>query len=341
MKLRPQDRRVIEDLRYDTKIKKVYIRYSIILLLDDGFTYTQISAILGINEKMIQRVFKLYEETGIDGLSAFYYRGRSSYLSKNQEQILRKELSGYLHKDTKEIQIFIQRRFKIQMTRSAISIMLHRMGFVYKKTKILPGKADAAQQRQFAARLKRLKNKLKPSEALYFIDGTHPTFNTRAGYGWIEKGKEYAMPSNTGRQRVNINGAMNGLDPTDMVVDFADMINAQSTIRVLEKIQAKNVFREKIYIVGDNARYYCSKPLKEWLEKHPKFVWIPLPAYSPNLNLIERIWGFMKRERLNNFYFDTYQKFKNDLMDFFTNLDVYRKELNSLITYNFQIVQWN
>lgn len=72
MKLKPQDRRVIEDLRYDTKIKKIYIRYSIILLLDDGYSYSQISSILGINEKMVQRVVKLHEEAGVDGLSAFY-----------------------------------------------------------------------------------------------------------------------------------------------------------------------------------------------------------------------------------------------------------------------------
>lgn len=339
MKLNPQDRLVIEDLRYDTKIKKIYIRYSIILLLDDGYSYPQISSILGINEKMIQRVLKLYEEAGIDGLSTFFYKGRSPFLSKKQEDILRKELRGFLHKDTKEIQTFIHRRFKIHMTRSAIANMLHRIGFVYKKTKILPGKADADQQKHFASRLKRLKNRLKPSEALYFIDGTHPTYNTRAGYGWIEKGKEYTMPSNTGRQRVNINGAMNGNDPTDVVMDVTEMINAQSTIRLFKQIEAKNPFKSTIYVIGDNARYYNSKLLKEWLKEHPRIKYVPLPPYSPNLNLIERLWGFMYRERLNNFYFETYDKFRIAIMDFFKNIGTHREALSSLITWNFQIVQ--
>ncbi len=341
MKLESQDRLVIEDLRSDTKIKKVYIRYTIILMLDDGYTYHQISTSLGISEKMIQRVVQLFENSGIEGLSAFYYKGRDSALTEPQEQRLRKELSENLYKDTKEIQIFILKSFKVKLTRSAITMMLHRMGFSYKKTRVMPGKADAVQQRLCAAKLKRLKKRLKDTEALYFMDGAHPTFNTRAAYGWIEKGKEYSIPSNTGRQRVNINGAMNGEDPTEVLVDFADMINAQSTIRLLSKIEKKNPNKKKIYIISDNARYYNSRLLKEWLTHHPKIKWMPLPSYSPNLNLIERIWGFMKRERLNNYYFDTYQKFREALAEFFRNLSRYKKELNSLITWNFQIIQWD
>jgi transposase len=340
VKLRPQDRRVIEDLRYDTKIKKIYIRYSIILLLDDAYSYAQISAILGINEKMIQRVCKLYEESGVDGLAVFHYKGRSSYLNEKQEQVLRKELREYLHKDTKEIQIFIQRRFKRQMTRSAIGIMLHRIGFVYKKTKILPGKANGEEQKRFASKLVQLKSRLKKDETLYFIDGVHPTYNTRPSYGWIEKGTDYNMPSNTGRQRININGAMNGGDPTDIVVDFAEMINAQSTIRLFEKIEAKNPYKRNIYVIGDNAWYYNSKLLKEWLREHPRIKYLPLPPYSPNLNLIERLWGFMYREQINNFYFETYDKFRKAVVDFFKNISDWKEELNSLITWKFQIVQW-
>lgn len=178
---------------------------------------------------------ELFEQSGIEGISTLHYKGRSSLLNEKQEQILRKELRGSLYKDTKEIQIFIQYRFKICMTRSAISILLNRIGFVYKKTKILPGKANGEDQKQFVSKIERLKSRLSNDETLYFIDGVHPTYNTRAAYGWIEKGQDYNMPSNTGRQRLNINGAMNGQDPTDIVVDFADMINAQSTIRLFEK----------------------------------------------------------------------------------------------------------
>ena len=310
-------------------------------MLDDGYTYQHISSILGIGDKTVQRVLHLFEKSGVEGLSVFHYKGRVASLMDSQEQKLKKELSVYLYKDTKEIQAYILHNFKVKLTRSAITTMMHRIGFSYKKTKVLPGKADSEQQKLFAAKIKRLKRKLKETEAIYFLDGTHPTYNTREAYGWIETGKEYAIPSNTGRQRVNINGAMNGEDPSDMVIDFADMINAQSTIRLLNKIEKKNPNKKKIYIISDNARYYKSRLLKDWLRQHPKIKWIPLPSYSPNLNLIERMWGFMKRECLNNFYFDTYQKFREALAYFFKNLSRYKSELNNLITWNFQIIQWD
>lgn len=340
MKLRQEDRRVIEDLRYDTKIKKIYIRYTILLMLDDGLTHEQVGRFLGLSAKTVQRVVELFEQSGIDGVSTLHYKGRSSLLNEKQEQILRKELRGSLYKDTKEIQIFIQRRFKVCMTRSAIAIMLGRIGFVYKKTKVLPGKADGEAQKRFAAKLVRLKSRLTKDETLYFIDGVHPSYNTRAAHGWIEKGTDYPMPSNTGRQRLNINGAMNGKDPTDIVVDFAEMINAQSTIRLFEQIELKNPFKKTIYVIGDNARYYNSKLLKEWLKAHPRIKYLPLPPYSPNLNLIERLWGFMYRERLNNFYFETFDRFKTALVDFFKNIGEHKNALSTLITWKFQIIQW-
>ena len=309
-------------------------------MLDDGLTYEQISRFLGLSGKTVQRVVALFEQSGIDGVSTLYYKGRCSYLNEKQQHILQNELRGYLYKDTKEIQLFIQRRFKTYMTRSAIAMMLSRIGFVYKKTKILLGKANGEDQKRFASKLVKLKSRLTKDETIYFIDGVHPTHNTRAAYGWIEKGKDYTMPSNTGRQRININGAMNGEDPTDIVVDFTEMINAQSTIRLFEKIEAKNPFKKTIYVIGDNARYYNSKLLKEWLREHPRIKYLALPPYSLNLNLIERLWGFMYREQLNNFYFETYDKFRKAVLDFFNNISIHREALSSLITWKFQIVQW-
>ncbi len=78
----------------------------------------------------------------------------------------------------------------------------------------------------------------------------------------VQKGKEFAISSNTRRQLVNINGSMNVVDSTDLVVDFADMINAQSTTRVLGKLMQR-VRSERIYIISENIKYYCYKPLKD------------------------------------------------------------------------------
>ena len=74
--------------------------------------------------------------------------------------------------------------------------------------------------------------------------------------------------------------------------------------------------KKKIYIVVDNARYYRNKKVTEYTADsriEMKF----LPPYSPNLNLIERLWKLLRRKTINNQYYDTFDKFRNAVLGFF------------------------
>ena len=68
------------------------------------------------------------------------------------------------------------------------------------------------------------------------MDGTHPQHNSVAAYGWIKKGKAKELKSNTGRQRLNINAAID-IENLSTAVDYGDSINAQSTISLLKKVE--------------------------------------------------------------------------------------------------------
>jgi len=72
----------------------------------------------------------------------------------------------------------------------------------------------------------------------------------------------------------------------------------------------------------------------------PKIQLVYLPPYAPNLNLIERVWKFFKKMILYNKYYPTFSEFKEVCLSFFKkrNLKMYRRELDSLLTENFQIV---
>ena len=63
-----------------------------------------------------------------------------------------------------------------------------------------------------------------------------------------------------------------------------------------------------------------------------------LPSYAPNLNLIERLWKFMKKELMRNQYYEKFSDFKNAVSQFFENLDQYRGKLVTLLTMNFHIL---
>jgi hypothetical protein len=87
--------------------------------------------------------------------------------------------------------------------------LLHRLGFVYKKTRAVPCKADPEKQAEFVEEPEKLFTELSDNEVVYFNAAVHPQHNTRPDYGWILQGEDFEMPTNPGRKRVNINGALN------------------------------------------------------------------------------------------------------------------------------------
>jgi transposase len=159
-----------------------------------------------------------------------------------------------------------------------------------------------------------------------YIDGVHPQHNTMLAYGWIKKGQDNIVKSNTGRQRVNINGALDS--ETHAVITREDeSINAISTIELLKKIEAAYPLAAIIYVICDNARYYRSRLVRQFLETS-KIQLVFLPSYSPNLNLIERLWKFMKKKVLYNKYYEKFDTFKEVTLEFFENIHSMIKFLN-------------
>lgn len=85
---------------------------------------------------------------------------------------------------------------------------LHDHGFSYKKPAVVPGKANKISQEQWLKAYKELKANLPQDEAICCIDGVHPTHNMKSTYGWIRKGERKELHTNTGRQRLNLSGAI-------------------------------------------------------------------------------------------------------------------------------------
>ena len=112
-------------------------------------------------------------------------------------------------------------------------------------------------------------------------------------------------------------------------------INAESVCELLRKI-AKMYVGIPITIVLDNARYQKCKIVIE-LAEALNIELLYLPPYSPNLNLIERLWKFVKKKCLWSKYYDDFSKFKGAIIDCLNRTSTtYKKVLESLLTLNFQ-----
>ena len=100
--------------------------------------------------------------------------------------------------------------------------------------------------------------------------------------------------------KLHINGAID-VQNMSAEIHFDDPIDAISSITLFEQIERANLLAKRITIICDNARYYRSKAVAEYLE-NSRINILFLPPYSPNLNLIERFWKSFKRQVLYNRY---------------------------------------
>jgi len=145
------------------------------------------------------------------------------------------------------------------------------------------------------------------------------------------------LQSNTGRERLNLNGAYNIEDHTAVVLE-SDSINAQSTVSLPEEMMRKQTLG-LLYIILDKARYYRSEIVQSFVGKNKRIRLVFLPPYSPNLNIIERLWKFFKKNVTCNTYYERFAVFREYCLQFFKNLGKYRAELAILMTDNFQLIK--
>lgn len=337
MTLRSEQIAKLKIVHRTTKKKRDADRIKAIVLLSQGWTFVQVAQALLIDEETIRNYLKCYRAKGVKGLLKNNFKGTESKLSKKKLRQLDKHLQNETYLTVQEIVLYVKATFKIKYSISGMTELLHRMGFVYKKPKVVPGKADNEKQKEFIDFYNKLKSEKGDNDPIYFMDGTHPQHNSVAAYGWIKKGTNKEIKSNTGRARININGAIN-IKNLKTSVHFGDSINAQSTVHLFKKIERTNVNADAIYVFADNAKYYKCKFVTDYLE-YSKIKLIFLPPYSPNLNLIERLWKHFRKMILYNKYYETFEEFKLACKLFFRNIKKYRNELSSLLKDNFQLFQ--
>lgn len=284
---------ILKTAHRGSKKKREADRIKAIILLGTGWTIREVAEALLLDDETIRNYVKRYKNGGFKALLKDSHKGYGGKLSSSETERLDTHLNENTYLRIQDVVSYVARQFKVTYSVSGMTELLHRLGYRYKKPKLVPGKADAKAQEEFIEFYKELKETKDARDPIYFMDGTHPHHNSVAAYGWIKKGKTKELKSNTGRQRLNINGAIN-IESVNTVVDYGDSVNAQSTISLLKKIESKHSEAEVIYTICDNAKYYRSKKVKEYL-KGSKVKIVYLPPYSPNLNLIERLWKYFHK----------------------------------------------
>jgi transposase len=276
-------------------------RANAILLLDDGWSCERAAKALYLDDDTVRGWRKTYEKAGVEGLRRFDAGGSSGLLSEAQEQELVVYVSEALPRSTREVGQFIEQVFGVVYeSRSGLIALLHRLGLVYRKPATIGRGLDAAKQQAFIAAYEKLLNSLGPDEATLFVDAVHPAYATQSVGCWSPNGEALAVRQTSGRERLNIHGALD-LETGKTAMIEVESVDAASTIRLLAAIEAKYPLLARIHVFLDNARYHHAVVVREWL-KQPgrRFRLHFIPAYCPHLNPIERLWGLMHRHLTHN-----------------------------------------
>lgn len=182
----------------------------------------------------------------------------------------------------------------------------------------------------------RIKEAEQGKRHLLFVDASHFVLMAFLGYVWSLT--RVFIPSPSGRKRYNVLGAFNAITHELVTVTNETYINAQSVIELMFKLMAKYADLP-ITIVLDNAPYQRCKAVVDFARDH-EIELLFLPSYSPNLNLIERLWRFVKKECLYSKYYEKFTYFKAAIDDCLNNISgKYRNDIASLMTLEFQMFE--
>ena len=337
MFLTSEQRAEIKSLHRQCKERRFADKLKAILLLDRGLSCEEISEILLLDDDTIRNNKMQYLSEGVNSLLSDNNKGGVSKLTDKQVAELDKHLSENVYTDSNLIIFWIEANLHVKYSVSGINQLLKRMNYVYKKPVLTPCKTDAIKQTKFAEEYQQLKSTLSENDQIYFMDGVHPQHNAIADYGWIKKGETKCLKTNNGRQRININGALN-LQSQEVIFVEDETINSQTVIKTLQLILRFQTVG-LIHVISDNARYYHSQIVKDFLKENPRIQFVFLPPYSPNLNSIERLCLILKKNVVYNKFYEKFSEFKEHILAFFENKTWTKPKWKNFLTDNFHITE--
>ena len=290
---------------------------------------------------------ELYAEHGITGLVVFNHKGSQGHLSSAAGASVFDFVRAASPRNTRMTGAWIAKTHGVDDSHAGPIALLHRLKLEYRKPGLVSAKPDAARPKAFIEAYDRLLNRLGNDAAVVFAGAVHPAHQARLAGCRVPEGENIAVAPNSGRQRLNIHGAINPETGATQMLEVP-AAGAQSTILPLKAILAAYPALLMIHVHLDNARYHHARMVREWLAGEGARItlhFIPPPdrvrgrLYSPHLNPIERLWAAMHRNVTHNRCHATFREFKAKAMTFLTR-EVPRNWSNprDKVTDNFRVI---
>ena len=325
----------LQDLQQNHIHSHIRRRALVLLLRHENSSNDKIASITGLCENTITDYVQLYHDGGIARLTELKFRQPISQLKPFDEAIkihFEENPVATIAQACKEVEELTGIVIKNTQMRS----YLKKLGITWRKVNSVPAKVDINAQKKFHDEQlqPRLEEAKDGKRSVYFVDAAHFVLGAFLGYLWSFTRIFVRTPS--GRQRFNVLGALNAITKELVTITNDSYITSSQVCELLVKI-AECGSGIPITLVLDNARYQRCNMVMDFAEQLGIEL-LFLPPYSPNLNLIERLWKLTKKKCLYSKYYCNFKEFSHAISHFLSTMNVsHQEELNSLLTLNFQL----
>jgi transposase len=306
----------LDHLRFSTPSADVFRNCLIILQSSTGMTIPQIADFLRCSPETVKRIRRLYRHGGIKALTPVPPPGRPSRATAGFLQTLRETVQtkpqtlgyGFTTWSTTRLAAHLTKVTGTRFSDDRIRCLLHQEGFsVHRPKHTMKGKRDEVAYRKAKKELRGLKKQAVRKgapEALIFQDEVEIHRHPSLARIWAPVGSQPEVPAPGKNEKKVVYGGVDYAtgQTTYTVADTKSGMNFLAFLIVMVSAYAGR----KVRLVCDNGRFHHTKAVQEWLtaNKHRiEIYW--LPPYCPSLNLIERLWGHLKRTVLANVLFET------------------------------------
>lgn len=339
-----EDKAALNDERYNHPHPFVQRKMEALWLKSQGLAHKDICRLTDVCSTTLTEYVREYKEGGIEALRTLSFRRPRSDMED-----YRGTLEAYFREhppaSAKDAMATIEKLTGLKRSPERVRVFLKRMGMKCRKVGMIPAKADIEAQEDFKKKAlePRLEEAKAGQRAVFFVDAAHFVLAAHLGMLWCFVRQFIRAPA--GRQRFNVLGALNAMTHELIMVTNDTYINANSVCDLLRRIAALEL-TIPITLILDNARYQKCHLVSD-LAKSLGLELLYLPTYSPNLNLIERLWKFVKKNCLYSIYYKNFTLFKQAISSCLTQTHTTHKTaLDTLLSLRFQtfkesqIVRW-
>jgi len=335
------DLKAIEHDRYHYPHPHVQRKMEVLWLKSHGLPHQQIAELAGVSLRTVQRYLDDYLEGGLAAVRRCKWCGPRTELLQH-EQSIQEYFWDHPPRNTKEAAKVIEEQTGVRRGLTQVRAFLKtHLGLRYRKVAAIPVPPKKTIEEHAKEQARFLDQELEPAleearagrAAVFFVDAAHFVWAPFLGCLWCLA--RVFVRSASGRRRYNVLGALNAVTHEVVRVCNEGYVNSETVCTLLRTLAGLGL-QVPITVVLDNARYQRCE-LVQSLARTLGIRLLFLPSYSPNLNLIERLWRFVRKQSLNSTWFDSFEQFQAAIDDCLNKMATdHKQEAATLFTHKFQ-----